>query len=128
MTGLGALRAAYWAALDWEEQLTGYQASAEGGRALPVRSTAHRTVLGEPAVTVTVRPGPARRAYASASDSASAGCTSSESTMSSTVRPLVTGHREHADELGGVAADDRPAEHHAGRRVGEDLHEAAGRP
>ena len=31
----------------------------------------------------------------------------------------------HRDQLGGVAADDRAAEHDAGGRVGEDLHEAA---
>ena len=33
---------------------------------------------------------------------------------------------DHRDQLGGVAADDRAAEHHAGGRVGEDLHEARG--
>ena len=33
--------------------------------------------------------------------------------------------REHADELGRVAPDDRSAEHDAGGGIGEDLHEAA---
>ena len=36
------------------------------------------------------------------------------------------GQGDHRDELGGVAADDRAAEHHAGGRVREDLHEPAG--
>ena len=35
-------------------------------------------------------------------------------------------HRDHRDQLGRGAADDRAAEHHARGRVRDDLHEAAG--
>ena len=45
--------------------------------------------------------------------------------MSLTRRLAVTAERDHRDQLGGVAADDRTAEHLAGGRVGDDLHEAA---
>ena len=55
----------------------------------------------------------------------SAGCTSRLSTMSVTLRLAVTARAMTRDQLGGVAADDRAAEHDAGGRVGDDLDEAA---
>ena len=61
---------------------------------------------------------------ASASASASAGCTSRLSTMSVTRRPGGDRQGDHRDQLGRVAPHDRAAEHHAGGRVGDDLHEA----
>ena len=61
---------------------------------------------------------------ASARASASAGCTSRLSTMSVTRQAGGDGERDDRDELGGVAAHDRAAEHDAGGRVGDDLHEA----
>src|SRR5256885_6728902 len=36
------------------------------------------------------------------------------------------GHRDHRDQLGRVAPDDRAPENDAGRGVAEDLHEPAG--